>query len=239
MSTYQTTGIVLGPTNFGEADRIVRLLTPDRGKIQAVAKGVRKIKSRLAGHIETFSETQLMLATGRNLDVITSARLVFYPSQLIEDYDTLPLAFALATAIDRLIEPGSPHYKLYESFRQTLTELNKGNHSDELEVNFKLKLLDTLGYRPDLSGCVHCGLSSPNNRYSFSIERGGLLCETHTDEAAIPITANEIKYLRLSFDHPYDRLSQIQGAASYAASVLPAVERFYTFHTGRSFPRQL
>lgn len=237
MPTYETTGIIIGRTNFAEADRVIRILTPDRGKISAVAKGVRRIKSRLAGHLETFSETGLHLAIGRNLDIITSARLIWYPDHLVQDYDSLPLAFALVTAVDRLIEPGVPHYRLYETLRLTLNELNLGNQSSELELVFKLKLLDTLGYRPDLSGCLVCGQTSSAAGYSFSVERGGLLCNSHANETTTPVSLSEIKYLRLAFDHPYDQLKNIQGSDSVAASLLPLMEHFYSFHLGHSFPR--
>ena len=69
--SYLTKGIVIGRTNFGEADRIVRFFTPDRGKLSAIAKGIRKIKSRSGGHLELFGEVSLMLATGRGLDIVT------------------------------------------------------------------------------------------------------------------------------------------------------------------------
>jgi DNA repair protein RecO (recombination protein O) len=101
MPTYQTTGIVIGRTNFGEADRIVRFITPEQGKLSAVAKGVRRIKSRLAGHLEVFAESQLTLATGRNLDVIASARLTWYPHQLIADFQRISLASSFASHISR------------------------------------------------------------------------------------------------------------------------------------------
>lgn len=83
MPSYQTTGLVIGRTNFGESDRIIRFITPDYGKISAVARGVRKIKSRLAGHLEPLGTVMLSLTTGRsNIDVITGARLLYYPHQL-------------------------------------------------------------------------------------------------------------------------------------------------------------
>ena len=83
MATYQTTGIVIGRTNFGEADRVLRVLTAERGKIGLMARGVRKIKSRSGGHLEPYGEVALSLAEGRGaLDVVTGARLVWYPHRL-------------------------------------------------------------------------------------------------------------------------------------------------------------
>src|ERR1035438_4743161 len=110
---YQATAIVIGRTNFGEADRVIRFLTADRGKVSAVAKGVRKIKSRSGGHLELFGEVSLMCATGHNLDTVTSARLVWYPHKLVGDYARLELAFLMARAADRLVEPGQPAPALY------------------------------------------------------------------------------------------------------------------------------
>jgi recombinational DNA repair protein (RecF pathway) len=92
--SYQTTGIIIGRTNFGEADRVVRFITPEHGKVAAVAKGIRKIKSRSGGHLELFGEAALMLISGRNLETVASARLIWYPHQLVGDYQRLGLAFA-------------------------------------------------------------------------------------------------------------------------------------------------
>ncbi|MGQ7357474.1 DNA repair protein RecO, partial [Streptococcus suis] len=88
-----------------------------------VAKGVRLIKSRSGGHLELFGEVSLMLAEGRNLAVVTSARLLWYPHHLAGDYEGLELAFMMATMIDRLIHEGQPNQRAYTTLREALGAL--------------------------------------------------------------------------------------------------------------------
>jgi DNA repair protein RecO (recombination protein O) len=235
MPTYQTTGIIIGRTNFGEADRIIRILTPDRGKVSAVAKGVRRVKSRLGGHLELFGETQLMLATGRNLDTITSARLVWYPHQLAGAYDRLGLAFAAAVATDRLLEAGQPQPELYRVLAEVLRTLDDGSGGPLPELWFKLRLLNVLGYRPELERCVICGLHDPEAVYAFSPDRGGIVCRADSMPTDLAMSNEAIKLWRLLSDYPFATISQIIGAPQLAATSLPACDAFYEHHLGRSF----
>ena len=235
MPTYQTTGIVIGRTNFGEADRIIRLLTPERGKVSAVAKGVRKIKSRAAGHLELFGEVSLMLATGRNLDVITSARLIWYPHRLSTAYNDLGLAFAMATATDRLTEAGQGSYKLYELLREAVHALDDSAAGPVLELWFKLRLLDTLGYRPELATCAVCGRHDAATAYLFDPARGGITCQSDASATARPMDQAAIKLWRLLSDYPYATIAQIADAPALSAATLEICDEFYEHYLGRAF----
>jgi len=232
MSTYQTTGIVIGRTNFGEADRIVRLLTPDHGKLSAVAKGVRRIKSRLAGHLELFAESGLSLATGRNLDVVTSARLTWYPHQLTGDFDRLQLAYLCARLIDRTAGEGQPQPGLYAHLQDTLRALDAGAAGPLPELWFRLRLLALTGLRPELGHCVVCNQADPTSQFAFSHPHGGIVCELHAtpgDPALAPAT---IKLWRLLSDYPYATIAKITGAQSLAATSLPNCLDFFAHHLG-------
>ncbi len=233
--SYQTKAIVIGRTNFGEADRVVRFLTPDHGKVAAVAKGVRRIKSRSGGHLELFGEVNLMLISGRNLDTITSARLIWYPHQLVGAYDRLGLAFAIARAVDRLVEPGHPAPVIYGVVREALTALDDGAKDVLVELWFKLRLLDTLGYRPDLSGCIACGRSGENENYAFSAERGGIVCSSDSSSIDPPMSAVQIKFWRLLCDYPYATIAHIADATMLAAATLALCDSFYEHHLGIQF----
>ncbi len=236
MRSYNTIGIVIGRTNFGEADRVVRFLTPDYGKLSAVAKGVRKITSRSGGHLELFGEVGLMLATGRgSLDVITSARLRWYPHQLAGAFDRLPLAFAFATAVDRLVEPGHPQPKLYSMLLEALHALDVGATGPLPELWFKLRLLELLGYRPHLEACLICGRHDADAAYTFDAVRGGITCTSDSSAIAQPMTMAEIKLWRLLSDLPYGTISKINGASTLAGTTLTACDAFYEHHLGRAF----
>jgi DNA repair protein RecO (recombination protein O) len=235
MPTYQTTGIVIGRTNFGEADRVVRFLTPGHGKLSAVAKGVRKIKSRSGGHLELFGEVSLMLATGHNLDVVTSADLIWYPHQLSANYERLNLAFAMARALDRLTEPGQPQPKLYHLLREALGEINGGAGGPLPELWFRLRLLELLGYRPELNKCLVCGSADAGQAYLFSAERGGIVCASDAGATDQPMSQSAVKLWRLLSDYPYATIAQIADAPTLAAATLPSCNAFYEHHLGLSF----
>jgi DNA repair protein RecO (recombination protein O) len=235
MPIYQTTGIIIGRTNFGEADRIIRLLTPDHGKVSAVARGVRKIKSRAAGHLELFGEASLMLATGRNLDVITSARLLWYPHALVAAYDRIGLAYAITTAVDRLTEPGQAQAPLYELLAEALRAVDGGATGPLPELWFKLRLLQLLGYRPELGACIVCGTHDPAVGYAFSPDRGGIVCASDATPGDHPMPVGAIKFWRVLSDHSYVTAAQIENAATTAATTLTLCDAFYEHHLGRAF----
>lgn len=189
----------------------------------------------MAGHLEMFGEVNLMLATGKNLDIITSARLIWYPHHLTGDYGALPLSFAFATAVDRLVEPGHGSYKLYEALRETVHALDEQGGSRALELWFKLRLLDSLGYRPDLAGCAVCAKSDAGESYVFSPAKGGLLCAAHAEAGTASIPTTTIKYWRLALDQPFTIVSGIQGGESVAGASINLLDEFYEHHVGRAF----
>ncbi len=234
MPSYQTTGLVIGRTNFGEADRIIRLLTPQYGKLSAVARGVRKIKSRTAGHLELFGEVVLQLATGRQLDTITSARLVWYPHALTDDYGRLALAYAFGALIDRIAQEHQAQPELYEHLREALAALSDGAAGPLIELWFKLRLLQLAGYRPELQRCVACGQDNPDASYAFDAARGGIVCTACASAGSHAMPTNTIKLWRLLSDYPYTTVSQITGAATLAASSLPWCDEFYEHHLGKA-----
>jgi DNA repair protein RecO (recombination protein O) len=235
MPTYQTNGIVIGRTNFGEADRVVRFITADHGKVSAVAKGVRRMKSRAGGHLELLGEVNLMLATGRNLDVVTSARLLWYPHELTESYERLTLAFTIASAVDRLTEPGHPQPKLYALVSEALKAINAGAGGALPELWFKLRLLEVQGYRPELAACTICGRHDTSLAYLFDAARGGIVCEQDADVTSVPMTHPTIKLWRILSDYPYATVAQIANGPNLAASTLAACDEFYEHHLGRAF----
>ena len=213
----------------------MRFITPGHGKLAAVAKGVRKIKSRFGGHLELFGEVELMLNVGRNLDTITSARLIWYPHELVGEYDRLELAFLIAKAVDRLTEPGQPAAALYAVVREALGALDAGATGPVIELWFKLRLLETLGYRPELAGCIICGQNTPDISYAFSTERGGLVCQADSSPLDTAFSEMHIKFWRLLCDYPYATIAHIVGAPSLAASSLSLSDDFYDHHLGAAF----
>ena len=111
---YKTEAIILRQRKLGEADKIITLYTPNYGKLEAVAKGVRRPKSRLAGHLEVLTYTSAMLAQGRNLDVVTQAQAIESFAPLRDDLNRLSRAFYAAELVDRFSPEGAESYHIFQ-----------------------------------------------------------------------------------------------------------------------------
>ncbi len=238
MGYYKTEGIVLRRTNLGEADRIITFLTPDHGKLKAVAKGVRRIKSRMAGHLELFGRVNLQLATGKNLDIITSARLNGPADTISGDLDRVSSGYLFAEMIDRLLDEGVENSELYRQVAETFEALSLAGPGPLLELGFKLRLLDALGYHPHLDGCTNCHRTDGDVDYFFSLSSGGLTCSAHVTDRLRGMGHNEIKLWRLLLDHSTSQVSHLAGAAEASARTLPIVNDFYDYTFGKRFISQ-
>lgn len=218
---------MLKRTNLGEADRIITFLTVDQGKLRAVARGVRKIKSRLAGHLEPFTETELMLAKGRNLDVVIGAGVKHhYP--LTDDWDSLTFGYLVMEMIERLTEDGLPQKKLYAVTAELLADLNKKGYSATLELAYKLKLLNALGYRPHLENCVICGGTA--DVYYFDPKMGAVADAACSSTKSNPMKAEVLQLWRDSLDG-----QPIGDREELARSSLPVCDWFVEQTFGRRF----
>lgn len=233
MAIYPTHAIIIGRHNFGEADRVMVLLTPERGVIRGVAKGVRRIKSRLAGHLELFSESELMLAEGRNMDTITSARLEHHVA-IGDDYDRMRLAYLFAEMVNRLGGDNEHQEGLFELLHDTFAQLE--HHTGTvLELWFKLRLLDRLGYRPELNGCVTCGALGSERTYFFNVELGGIVDRGCSSPGNPPVSNNSIKIWRLALGNSFGAVNAIGGIEKLATETLPICNAFYDYTFGKRF----
>lgn len=150
MRAYKTEGIIIKRTNFGEADRILTIFTKHYGKIRAIAKGVRKIKSRRAPHLELFNHTSCFLSKGKNLDIITEAQLINSFSKLKKDLKKVGLAFKACELADQLTREDQSQRRVFELLEGCLNDLNHLNkkESEEVVKIFEQELLQVLGFLP-------------------------------------------------------------------------------------------
>lgn len=236
MGTYKTVGLVLRRTDLGEADRIITFLTPDRGKLRAVARGVRRAKSRLGGHLELFSEVELMVAEGRNLDKVASARLQRHFGAMVEDYTRLAYGYLFAEILDRLLEEGTALPEPFELTRTVWSELDAGRTGALLELFFKLRLLAALGYAPELSACAVCRRpANQDEEYFFNLGQGGIVDRACSGAGDSAFGARQIKLWRLILDWPVGRVGQIGDASGEAGTSLAVCDRFYDYIFGKRF----
>jgi DNA repair protein RecO (recombination protein O) len=182
VSLYRDTGVVLRTYKLGEADRIVVLMTADHGKVRAVAKGVRKTKSRFGGRLEPLSHVTLLLHQGRELDVVNQAESIDHFRGLHDDLGRLTRGIALLEAIDQLAQEREPNPRLYQMLLGALRALADAD-SALLVGAFYWKLLAAEGLQPELDGCVSCG--APEPLVAFDLDQGGVLCRTCRQGVAI------------------------------------------------------
>ena len=183
MALYHDRGVVLRTYKLGEADRIVSILTRGHGKVRAVAKGVRKTKSRFGGRLEPVSHVDLLMYEGRGeLDIVSQAETVDAFRPLRDDLDRLARAIALLEATDQLAMEREVNGRLYEMLVGALRTL--ADRDAPLVVpGFLLKALALEGYRPQVEACVACGVEEP--LVSWAMEEGGLRCTSHRQGPAI------------------------------------------------------
>jgi DNA repair protein RecO (recombination protein O) len=190
VSLYRDEGVVLRTHKLGEADRIVVLMTAGRGKVRAVAKGVRKTKSRFGGRLEPPNRASLLLYQGRELDVITQAETIEHHPALRDDLDRLTDAISLVEAVDQVAQEGEPNRALYRMLIGALRALAGAEvRSPLLVAAFYWKLLALEGVAPVLDGCVRCGVSAKPAPavplVSFDPVEGGALCREHRRGTAL------------------------------------------------------
>ena len=230
---YRTQGYVLRRFNLGEADRIITFITPDKGKLKAVARGVRRMKSKFAGHLELFSHVELQIATGKSLDVITSAKLIETPPEL--EYDQLGLAYLYAQMIDKLVDEDDQPQDTYVLIQMAFEDLIAFGASGLGELYFKLRLAAILGHQPDLTSCVRCGKSGPDYQYFFEPSLGGILDEACKMPGSMAMSHDGIKLWRAILSLNLANVRRIAGAEQLAQETLTICSAFYDYTFDRRF----
>jgi len=153
---YRVSAIVLRRRDQGEADRLLTVLTRDRGKLTLLAKGVRRTASRKAGHIEPFTYVELLIAKGKSLDLVTQAETVEAHRRLREDLWRSSLAYYVAELTDAFIQDEDPHELLFDLVLETLGRLDRSENLPLAIRYCELHLLALAGYQPQLFRCVQC-----------------------------------------------------------------------------------
>jgi DNA repair protein RecO (recombination protein O) len=198
--TYSTEAIVLRQRRLGDADKIVTLFTPNFGRIEAVAKGVRRPKSRLAGHVEVLSHCNLLLHRGRSLDVISQAQLLENYRPLREDLSLVSRSLYAAELVERFTDTSLDSYPTFSLLVETLRILARGDHAPDTVLRyFEMRLLDELGYRPQIEACASCDRALAEETNLYSGRAGGALCPLCRPEGQVsgPLSVNALKVMRV------------------------------------------
>ena len=172
----RTEAIVLRQRPLGDADRICVLFSPTRGRIEAVAKGVRKPLSKMSGHVEPLSRGQFGLAQGRSLYVVTDAQTLDPWPSLHDDVHRMTEALAMAELVDRSTDVDVSSGPLYQLLRHSLNALAETPSPPAIRWWFTLRFFDQQGYRPELEVCVRCRADVGPEANGYSAVDGGVVC---------------------------------------------------------------
>ena len=210
--TYQTEAIVIKKIKLGEADRILTLYTPHLGKIRAVAKGVRRPRSKLAGHLELLTHSHISLARGRNLDTITGSQTINSFLPLKTDLELTAHALYTIELVDQFTADQVENYPLFQLLLETMHYLCQAGDNELVLRYFELHLLNEVGYRPQLQHCVACRSTLEPITNSFSSSGGGILCLNcrQTQPLTYPVSVNALKVLRLLQSSDYTTAGKLK-----------------------------
>jgi DNA repair protein RecO (recombination protein O) len=229
--SYQTQGIVLKQTKLGEFDKILTIYTPEFGKLRAVAKGACRPKSKLGGNVEPLTHSLMLLAKGRNLDIVTQSQTINGFLALKSDLWRMACGLYILELIDFFTVEGGENRPVFDLLLDILNQLSKPDSNEVILRYFELHLLHYLGYRPQLRWCVSCNLPLKPVVNFFSPNKGGILCphcnseENHRYEQieaislnpSFPLSVEALKVLRLwqSCDYATARRVKVKPGLSW------------------------
>ena len=195
---YQTEALIIRKTRLGEADRILTLYTPQLGKIQAVAKGVRRPRSKMSGHLELLTHSLISLARGRNIDTVTNTRTITGFLPLKSDLWRGACALYTAELVDKFTADHVENQPLFHLLLDTWLELCRTDNHELVLRSFELHLLKAVGYRPELGHCVSCGAALKAVGNWFGLMAGGVLCPGCSPKHSLryPVSPQALSVLR-------------------------------------------
>jgi DNA repair protein RecO (recombination protein O) len=236
--TYRTEAIVLRRKDIGEADRILTLFTPELGKVRAVAKGIRKPRSRKAGHLELFTCAKLLLAVGRDLDIITQAEGLDPYRPLRDDLLRGAYGAYMVELLDRFTPDEEENAELYSLLRQGLGWAATAGAPSGVALAaryYELHLLGLAGYQPQLRRCVLCGRELAAEDQFFSATAGGVVCPSCAAAATqqgpsgrLPLSLAALKLLRYMQSSPYAKVAALSVSSRTQTEVEYLLARYIT-----------
>jgi DNA repair protein RecO (recombination protein O) len=227
---YKDEGVVLKAIKLGEADRILTVYTRENGKVRAVAKGIRKTKSRFGGRLEPFTRVQLQIYKGRNLDTITTADILESFQGVRRELHTLTSASALAELVEKITPERERAFSTYALLVRGMQALAGDGHGGGTVVPaFLVKLLSISGYHPELVRCAGCGGDGVLGAFSSSM--GGAICAScwHEDPDAFRMSTERIDLLARLLKMEFGEVAD-PGAVTEITHVL---RRYAEYHLER------
>ncbi len=225
-------GIVLRTSDYGETNKIVTMLTREKGKKAAVARGAKKTNSRLSGVTQPFTYGFFLIQGGRGLGTMQQGEPVNSMRYIREDLIKTAYAAYIVELTDRTTEDGEGGAFLFELLRKSLDYINEGSDAAIVTNIFEMKMLGQVGLRPELSSCAVCG--ETEGRFGFSIRENGLICHRcfQQDPHYLPLSSAAIRLLRLFYFFDLDRLGNIDVKESTKKELRAAISMYYDEYAG-------
>ncbi|MCU0496141.1 MAG: DNA repair protein RecO [Anaerolineae bacterium] len=212
--SFRTKALILKRRDFGEADRLLTILTPSRGKLEVVAKGARKPTSTKTGHVELFTKADMLISKGRNLDLVSQAEMIAPYLPLRESLERGAYANYVTELTDRFIAEADDvnNQAVFELLDTAFDRLCQDEDVRLVTRYFELRLLDLTGFRPELQQCVISYQQvQPEDQY-FSFAEGGVVTPAHAHHATAitPINMVTLKVLRHLQRSAYGQIQSLQ-----------------------------
>ncbi len=232
MATYRDQGIVLRTYKLGETDRIVNLLTLGRGKVRAVAKGVRRPGSKFGGRLEPYSHVDLQLYEGRSLDVINQADLIAPHAHVREDFDLSAAAAVMAELTDAVAQEGERDNRLFLLLRAGLQALDARPPYPAIFTDaFLLRVASATGFRVVMDRCASC--RRPGSHPFLSVTRGGTLCPDCAPAGTRAVDARTLELVTLLASDEWAALPRAADDEQARAVAASFVRAFVEHHLDR------
>ncbi len=230
--SFRVEAVVLRHSDWGEADRLLTLYTRERGKVRAIAKGARKIRSRKAGHLEPFTRVTLQLARGHDLLIVTQADTLDAYLPIHENLGKTGQASYIVELVDRFTyEDDTRNHEIFRLVTEALTRLEKDADPWLAIRYYEVRMLDLLGYRPHLFECANCGKVIEAQDQYFSAAQGGVLCPACG--SGLPgvwtISVEALKYLRHFQRSTYSEAQRAHPNPEVQVEVESLLQRYVTY----------
>jgi len=227
---YQIEGIVIRHAAIGERDKLVTLLTPDRGKVSAVAKSARRPGSSLGPCLETLSHGRYHCVTRRSTDLIVQAEALDSFPSLMSDLWRTSCGLYIAELIDATTVEGTPGRAVFGLMLSVLKEIDRAGCDDTVLRYFELRLLEGLGFCPSLKRCVQCGSTLQPVENALSSSLGGVVCSECINECldARLLSVDALKVLRFWLGCDLATARRVKATEALAIELDEQLHRFVT-----------
>ncbi|MDO8592573.1 MAG: DNA repair protein RecO [bacterium] len=235
--TYNLTAIVLNRRPYAEDDGRVTVYSLERGKLDLTVRGLKKIKSKLAGHLEPMTLVDIMAVRGRRHDYAGAAVSQECFGRIKNDLDKLTIAGQAVGVFNKLVKAGEADQGLFALLKDFLQLLNLDTRcpldAECLNSFFILKLLVELGYRPELDNCLGCGKKIMPGHNFFNPAKGGLFCSNcPSNSGSLEISDDAIKLLRLAISCKLAGLIKIKISDRLEKEIMNIVNCFFQYYQG-------